>query len=86
VRRKSSCYCGEGTFWTLVLSLSVGAVVLGPAIILLPVRRRQLRMVQGRCRACGYDMSGTPGLARCPECGAGWKAPHPPDAESGDGG
>jgi hypothetical protein len=71
-RRKTNCYCDTGSFWSLALTLSIGAVVLGPAIYLAPVRRARLRQVQGRCRACGYDMSATPKADRCPECGAGW--------------
>lgn len=73
VRRKTSCYCEEGTFWALSMLWSVGLLALGPAIFLLPARRRLVRISRGRCGVCGYDMSGTPRLERCPECGAGWK-------------
>lgn len=77
VRRKTSCYCGEGTFWALIICGSVGLITLGPAIYLLPIGRRRQRLIEGRCPACGYDMSGSPKADRCPECGAGWK-PAPP--------
>lgn len=73
LRRKSSCYCDSASFWSLALSLSVGTIVLGPAIFLLPVRRYHLRVAEGRCRACGYDMNATPDADRCPECGVGWR-------------
>ncbi len=73
VRKRSDCYCDEASFWSLVASMSVGFVTLGPAIFLLGWKRYQLRMVQGRCRACGYDMSATPKAERCPECGVGWR-------------
>lgn len=72
-RRKTSCYCGEGTLWSLMMCWAVGTLVLGPAIWLLPIGRRRRRWLQGRCEACGYDMRGCPGAERCPECGAGWK-------------
>jgi hypothetical protein len=32
-------------------------------------RRRQRRLAQGRCPSCNYDLHGTPGTDRCPECG-----------------
>jgi len=73
VRKRTSCYCGEGTFFTLVICGTVGAIMLGPAIYLLPLGRRRQRLVEGRCPVCGYDMSATPKADACPECGAGWK-------------
>lgn len=74
VRRKSDCYCGEGTFWALSACWAIGFLVLGPAIWLLPLSRRRRRLYLGRCVACGYDMSGCRDADRCPECGAGWRA------------
>jgi hypothetical protein len=76
VRKRSSCHCGEGTFWTLVICGAVGFWALGPAVFLLPLGRRRKRHAQGRCEACGYDLRGTPGTERCPECGAGWRSSH----------
>lgn len=73
VRRKTDCYCGEGTFWALTFSAGVGVLVLGPAILLMPLGRRRRRLLAGRCGVCGYDMAGTPDASRCPECGAGWR-------------
>jgi hypothetical protein len=75
VRRRSSCYCEEGTFWTLIASSTAGVLALGPMLYLLPIRRRATRLVQGRCAVCGYDLSATPKVDRCPECGAGWREP-----------
>lgn len=73
VRKRSTCYCGEGTFWALMLLGSAGLFALGPAIYLLPFGRRRKRWLQGRCEVCGYDMKATPGARRCPECGSGWR-------------
>lgn len=75
VRKRSTCYCGEGTYWSLVLLGSVGLLALGPAVYLLPMARRRRRWLGGRCEVCGYDMKATPRAQRCPECGAGWRAP-----------
>jgi hypothetical protein len=74
VRRKTDCYCGQGTFFALILAWSVGLLAVGPAIFLPVLARRRKRWYAGHCEACGYDMAGTPAADRCPECGAGWKA------------
>lgn len=73
VRRKSSCYCAEGSFWSLIVLVGVGFLSFGPAIFLLPIGRRRQRLVEGRCPVCAYDLSGTPRIDRCPECGTGWR-------------
>lgn len=72
VRRKTSCYCAEGTFWALVWCGTVGAFLLGPMIYLAPFGRRRRRLLAGHCPGCGYDLSPTPNVDRCPECGLGW--------------
>jgi hypothetical protein len=81
VRRKSQCYCAEGTLWTLTLCWGMGAVFLGPAIWLIPLARRRRRWLAGHCDVCDYDMSACMGAERCPECGSGWRA-RPPSAGS----
>lgn len=74
VRRKTDCYCGEGTLWGLTFCWGVGALVLGPAVWLIPLSKRRRRWHTGmRCPVCEYDMSACAGAERCPECGAGWK-------------
>ncbi len=83
VRRKSNCYCGEGTFFALLICSTVGLVALGPMIFLLPLGRRRRRLEAGRCPLCGYDMSAIPRAERCPECGAGWRPSSPALADPG---
>jgi hypothetical protein len=77
IRRKTDCYSGEGTAWTLSVCFSVGLLALGPAIVLPLVARRRREIYAGRCEVCLYDLrdllrSGRV-IDRCPECGAGWK-------------
>ncbi len=74
IRRKTECYCGEATFWSLSISWGLGSLALGPMVFLIPFSQRRKRWYAGRCEVCGYDMSGLPRAERCPECGAGWRA------------
>lgn len=74
VRRKTDCYCGAGTFWTLTICATAGVALMGPAVLLPALARRRKRYYQDKCPVCGYDMSGNSGAERCPECGAGWRA------------
>lgn len=73
VRRKEDCVCATGTYLALTICGAVGLFVLGPAALLPILARRRKRWYAGRCAVCGYDMSRTPQLERCPECGSGWK-------------
>lgn len=77
VRRKSDCYCFEGSLFAMVLCWGVGTLVLGPWIWLVPLGRRRKRWAMGHCEACGYDMTGRMDAERCPECGAGWRPAAP---------
>ena len=43
-----------------------------PAVWFARFRRRRERLLQGRCRRCGYDLRASP--ERCPECGASREA------------
>ncbi len=75
VRRRSTCYCGEGTYLALVTLVPLGFAALGPMIFLVAASKRRKRYINGQCELCGYDMTGNVRAERCPECGAGWKPP-----------
>jgi len=69
VRKRTTCYCGEGTFLGLVIGITLAAWAFGPGLVLLFLarrleRRRELQV----CIGCGYDLRRLPGN-RCPECG-----------------
>jgi hypothetical protein len=72
VRRRTNCYCGEGTFVALVIGSSVALWSFGPGIVLLFLTRRLERDGYfGLCRRCAHDLRTTPaGTRRCPGCGA----------------
>ncbi len=73
VRRKTSCYCGEGTFFALVGVGSVALIMAGPAALLPLLAKRRAARRRTSCEWCGYDMSGTPEASVCPECGKPWR-------------
>jgi hypothetical protein len=77
VRRKTDCYCGEGTFWALIVAGVVGTIAFGPLVWLPLIAKRRREWYGGHCPACGYDMRATMSAERCPECGCGWKAAVP---------
>jgi hypothetical protein len=69
VRRRTQCYCNEGTFWALCIGIVSMLWILGPGVVLLFLARRmQRRKKFGYCRRCGYDLRKLPSN-RCPECG-----------------
>lgn len=69
VRRRTNCYCGEGTFYALAIGLTAILWTFGPGVAILFLVRRQHRLADsGRCLQCGYDLRGLDS-ARCPECG-----------------
>jgi CRP-like cAMP-binding protein len=69
VRRRTSCYCSEGTFWSLILAATASLAALGPMIFFLPVARRRQRAFKGLCPSCGYDRRSLTPQTPCPECG-----------------
>jgi hypothetical protein len=71
VRRRTQCYCAEGTFFALSIGMSAAAALTGPALVFLMVARRQLladRRAGVICGQCGYDLRHLTS-DRCPECG-----------------
>ena len=73
IRRRTSCYCDEQTFWVLIGCGVIGTIALGPAVWVPMIARRRKAWYGGRCAVCGYDMRSTMDAACCPECGTGWK-------------
>lgn len=77
-----------GRSWTSVhIPLMYLVLLTGvlPLIRYRPLRsiRRRLRLNQGLCAECGYDLVASP--QRCPECGASKPAHHSPDLASSSG-
>ena len=68
-------YRGGQSFLSVMLSLSdllILSLLLWLVVVnrwLFRTRRNRLRIEQGLCPACGYDLRASP--AQCPECGAG---------------
>ena len=73
IRRKTDCYCGQGTFAALSICGAVGLFIAGPAVFLPILSKRRRRWHHGRCEVCAYDMTGCIDAERCPECGTGWR-------------
>lgn len=72
IRRRTDCYCAEGTFLGLTVLGAIGFVGAGPAVLLPLFARRRRGWYRTHCNACGYDMRGDPAPERCPECGREW--------------
>jgi hypothetical protein len=71
IRRRTDCYCAEGSFWGLSILAIVGFVAAGPAVLLPLLSARRQGWYRAHCNACGYDMRGST-LPRCLECGTAW--------------
>jgi hypothetical protein len=70
VRKRTTCYCGEGTFFALVIGSTLAIWSFGPGLVLLFLTRRLQRDGYfSLCRKCGYDLRGTT-APRCPKCAA----------------
>jgi hypothetical protein len=77
VRRKTSCFCGQGTFIALTTCFGIGTLLAGPAAWLPLLARRRKRWYRGHCPRCAYDMRGCLKAPHCPECGTGWRPARP---------
>lgn len=73
LRRKTECYCAEGSFYGLMFLGAVGTLAAGPAIVLPLFARRRRGWYRTHCGSCGYDMSGSMDASQCPECGKRWR-------------
>jgi hypothetical protein len=71
VRKRTSCWCDQGTFWAYVAALCVAFWSFGPGLVLLLLTRRlQREGYFSLCRKCGLDLSAEPPqTTRCPKCG-----------------
>ncbi len=68
VRRKTECYCAEGSLWALTIATWLMLVTAGPLALLIALRSRRQSWWRTRCILCNYDLTGL-SSAVCPECG-----------------
>lgn len=69
IRRKTDCYCSEGTYFAWIVLSGAALFAFGPMILLAPMARKHRRLRARQCIACGYDLRSTPRVMHCPECG-----------------
>ena len=74
VRRRESCYCATGTFYTLVIAAFVVLWLAGPGIVIALTSKRHRLWRERHCENCGYAKGPSPDAmsAKCSECGHGW--------------
>lgn len=77
VRRRTNCYCEEGTFFGMTIGLTMAFWTFGPGVVLLFFRMKRQREETGICLKCGYDLRGLD-QPRCPECGTPFRIPQSP--------
>jgi len=74
VRRKTQCYCAEGSLIALTWGIGGALWCFGPAIFLRRTRRIRNALRGAFCRGCGHARSPA-GEPICPECGLGHRFP-----------
>jgi len=70
VRKRTSCWCDQGTFYAYIIAICVAFWTFGPGLVLLLLTRKLQR--QGYfslCQKCGQDINATH-EKRCPNCNA----------------
>ncbi len=82
VRRKTNCYCAEGSLFALTWGIGGAFWCFGPAILLGRTRRMRRALRGAFCRGCGHARSPA-GELRCPECGLEHRIPLDDAAKSG---
>lgn len=73
VRRRTDCYCAEGTFFAFVASATALMWLAGPGVVIAIMSKRHRLWRETRCHNCGYEKGPSP-ASRCPECGSAWTA------------
>jgi hypothetical protein len=83
VRKRTQCYCDEGTFFSLMIGITMIFWTFGPGVVLLffSVRGRHEHPA-GICARCGYDLRGLT-EPRCPECGTPFEKADAQEPETG---
>ena len=65
--RRSDCWCGWGSWFSIVGGVAILTVLCGPMLVLLWTREARLQWMRTCCRGCGYPLR--TGSAVCSECG-----------------
>lgn len=76
IRRRTDCYCAEGSFFTLVIASTALLWLAGPGSMIAIFSKRHRAWRVTHCERCGYAKGPTPGDL-CPECGHAWLDQHP---------
>jgi hypothetical protein len=70
VRKRTNCWCDQGTFFALVIGCTVALWTFGPGLAFLFLTRRlQREGYFSLCRKCGNDLASA-STHRCPHCNA----------------
>ncbi len=67
-RRKTDCYCGQGSIWALAWGIASGVWLLGPWALGGMTRQMRRSLSGSFCTRCGHAR-GSISIVICPECG-----------------